>query len=759
VDIAQRIEQIVKLRHEALPSVQNKQAFWTQIGSKVDEVEKALSILREHPRVPVELRESLPSTSRTQELKRDILRAIELHQILNVRFARNSVNIGVSGEARVGKSTLLQAISGLGEEQIPTGSNMPVTAVRSRIFHSATHERATLIFHSYDSFREEVLSPHYKELELGEPPFTLEEFRRFSCPRSVAELPNGVGENREGLLAPMLRRLQEIHSSLSSYEKDLTGGRKEISLAKLRPYVAYPTAEEESAAQTPCPRPYLAVRDIKIECSFPKTQVEHLGIVDLPGLGEIAANIENYHIKGLENEVDLVFLVLRPREEEAFFGQSSHDVLRLLHQNKGFTPHPKDFIFILINSGNINRENVQILKNDVQRRLNGDQKDKNHYVIEADASSPEDVARDVLGRALAHLADRIPAMDRDALEATTQSCGRFARKVEDWLKDIDESVKLLSRSTGDASSILDSYTDELPGRIARNLSGLLEKYREDIDAVREGKNSDFVKAVNKAYEDVASWIEGGFDQGQDEWRERASVSMSHHLSTAPYLTEELNKIRVEISKKFSGIDNFCTNIVNELWDGVVVSIRRELGDLFGDRNGKEALEYFRDLLGETKNPCISLQNAVQDLLDLRIEYRSHLHPQIREQLDRLNFEIHDENSGQRRLPVVRPTPEGVEYLYRETITLAEEAAYRTRRALLEEKLVPARIIFAWTEQFIDAFTRSRNSLPELRHLARSYRDEIWPNVFQNIDGDNARVARVSKLSSDLRQNLHALHES
>jgi len=38
--------------------------------------------------------------------------------------------------------------------------------------------------------------------------------------------------------------------------------------------------------------------------------------------------------------------------------------------------------------------------------------------------------------------------------------------------------------------------------------------------------------------------------------------------------------------------------------------------------------------------------------------------------------------------------------------------------------------------------RSGDSEREFKRLARSYRDEIWPGVFGEIDAANARVARV-----------------
>ena len=124
---------------------------------------------------------------RSEDIRKDIAKAIELLRVLEARYSRKTINIGVSGRARVGKSTLLQAISGLEDEQIPTGSGIPVTAVRSQIFHSTTQQRATLSLHSFSTFLDEVLRPYHDELGL-EPPLSAHEFRTRKYPAKETEL-------------------------------------------------------------------------------------------------------------------------------------------------------------------------------------------------------------------------------------------------------------------------------------------------------------------------------------------------------------------------------------------------------------------------------------------------------------------------------------------------------------------------------------------------------------------------------------------
>jgi tRNA U34 5-carboxymethylaminomethyl modifying GTPase MnmE/TrmE len=89
------------------------------------------------------------------------------------RFARQTLNIGVIGRMRQGKSTFLQQLSGLTDDEIPALQGAACTAVRSRIYHHDKETRAIVDFHSEKSFLDEVIAPYYKRLGLESYPKSL----------------------------------------------------------------------------------------------------------------------------------------------------------------------------------------------------------------------------------------------------------------------------------------------------------------------------------------------------------------------------------------------------------------------------------------------------------------------------------------------------------------------------------------------------------------------------------------------------------
>jgi len=171
---------------------------------------------------------------------------------------------------------------------------------------------------------------------------------------------------------------------------------------------------------------------------------------------------------------------------------------------------------------------------------------------------------------------------------------------------------------------------------------------------------------------------------------------------------------------------------------------------------KALLRELADLLDHASPPCPRLRRAVQALLGIRLDYRSQLHPRVRSELDGLALEVVNPQSGALTQQVTVPKSEaGVEQLYRFVVRTAEQAAYLTKKALLREAVTPALVLHAAAEQFEDTVIRSGDSELEFRRLADSYKNEIWPGVYQEIDAANARFAAVTRARDALVASLAA----
>ena len=749
IDINAKIDGILQARRQKLPLIEREITRWNDLQKKLQMLESAVTELRQHDSTTTETQHNL-SGLHFSPVQESVLSTLASLGLLKGRLMRDTLNIGVSGRARVGKSTLLQSIAGLTDEQIPTGSGLPVTAVRSRIFHSP-QARATLLLQTYDSFRRDVLQPYHTELGLPEVPRSLSDFRAHHYPKSVADL----GDKGEAASAvALLRRLKEMHETLPSYEANLTGGEKIVSLDELRQYVAYPTAEQIDKGESS--RCYLAVRDVRIECPFPYAQVNRLGIIDLPGLGELAANAEEHHIAGLQNEVDFVLMVKRPVEGMAYWGKEDGAAINLLDKARGLIHNRRDFVSIVLNMGGAPDNLASALRGDVRRQVNDGEDGKHFQVLETNAPDKQAVYAQVLSPVLNHLADRLPVMDQQIIDGTQAEYQAASQRVQQILTDVE---KALSHSKGaemgaSAQERLYKLTHDLHRDLASDLKHMLSDMKKKA---RNQNDTAFEEAVTQAYQSTEEWIKSGLGfESKDAWCKNAVKEFNVKNGSGGFVIDECNRIRVEVSNRFAGIDGYFHGALDDLWNQLSNNIlNKHLGNLLQGHQGKAGLEMLAKLLEEGEEPCPTLHKAVQELLGLRLDYRTQLHPRVRATLDELESAVDDPNKpGQKiaRFPD-REGEKGAQVLFREISELACQTIYQTQKALFKEIEIPALVIHAAIEQFDDALIRSGDSEKEFRRLARSYRDDIWPGEFAKAEAANARMVRVRAAARAVRESM------
>ncbi len=724
-------------------------ARWQSIDSGVGELEAALDQLGRHPSVSPDDAAEL-AIPHLGEIHKDIAGIVEAYTAVAARFSRETVNIGVSGSARVGKSTLLQAISGLAEEQIPTGRDIPVTAVRSRIYHSTRPPLAVLRLHSPDSFLREVIRPYHEALGMDRPPESLDEFRRWVYPDSV-EISARSGD------VTLLVRLREMQQALWSYEKDLTGTDKKVPLEELRPYVAYPTSAER-AASSRLEHRYLAVKDVRIDCPFPQSDVDQLGIVDLPGLGEVAAEAEEHHVTGLRHDVDVVLLVKRAAEGMAFWSTADAQAINLLDEARGSIRNRGDFVYLVINRRPEDEALAAALRADIVRQVNDGQENRFFTILTVSVADPEAVRADVLSPLLNALADRLPVMDREFLSGARERADAVSSTIRSTLRDLAATLSRVKSTSGSVREDVEGKARRLRVDVSRALTQMVEDLR--VRATSEEEDPDYVAAVDEAYDRTRAWIEDGFGVGEKAWCEAAVDAFLIDRNTGRYGGDELNRIRVEISRQFAELNDFFTARVEAARRDVGEILRANFGTLIADVGGPEQcrgteiLAMVAALLAEAGEPCLTLRDSVAVLLDLRLEYRTQFHPRVREQLDGLAIQLKDPVSGRQvQAIVVEQNAAGAREMFTYCVQRARQAAWDTRKALLSEKVTPLLMVYAATEQFEDSFIRSGDSEREFNRFAFSYRDELWPGQFAGLAEGHAHYAKVTRLMKTLSEKL------
>ena len=230
---------------------------------------------------------------------------LEALEKLKLRFARDTLNIGVVGRARQGKSRLLQSISGLAATEIPDGDRQHCTGVRSTILHkqNLSAPYADVWFYSETSFLNEVIMPYFRELRLSPFPYSMEDF--------VAESLPLLPDNLSGYAEPRAKyeHLRRYHEHFEEYKELLHAeSPRKISHQVIQEYVAQVSHDGENKFYN-----YLAVREVKIVCNFPHADIGQVALIDMPGLGDTGIGDQERMVKVLGDDVDMVMFVRMPK--------------------------------------------------------------------------------------------------------------------------------------------------------------------------------------------------------------------------------------------------------------------------------------------------------------------------------------------------------------------------------------------------------------------------------------------------------------
>lgn len=659
---------------------------------------------------------------------------------LQERFNRDTINIGVSGQARVGKSTLLQTISGLNENQIPTGDNLPVTAVKSQIYHS-NDNIAHVEFHTFDSFKENVLLPYHERLGLITPE-TLTAFKGYKYPNDLSDLTNQEPSN-----ITILQKLKQMQTALFSYENLLGQNPQNINLEALREYVAYPTSEQEKD-ESACSRKYLAVKDVKIFCPFPTTPVSQLGLIDLPGLGELSASLEEHHLQGVKNGVDFVILVKKPGGTDGFWTAKDGAAVNMLDKAKSFQDR-KDFISILINKDKrMSDEQLSALRGHILREVNEGENNKNYHVLETDVIDKTTLDDELLTPVMSHLAERLDVMDKQIINGVFGSFNTLDQDIISLIDSINNQLKAGMASNGSLREELDDMAKEIRDKILMDIADYCQKVTPNNDRYTK----KYEAAIEERSNQIKEWIENGFGEGEEQWVEEIQKKARQKKGLLSAGEDACNEVRVAISQQLTELDVFFNQEIDEFLADIANFFKEHTGELISsDNQGKTALRELSQHLNNihedgSPNPANILAKAINDLCDIELNYRKQIHPRMRESLNTLEARtINEDGNTEYRLK----DGGSAEGLYKEVKSLAIQALYNTKLALLDDVDFPRQVLFATLEHFDDEVARSKDSERNFKRMTHAYFYDLDPVKFKDYQ-------MASKRMSDIRSSLNNL---
>lgn len=552
---------------------------------------------------------------------------------LKSEFNRDTLNIGVSGAARTGKSTTLQGITGLSSNQIPSGDLNPVTAVRSEIYNSSRNE-AVVLFKTERDFIDGYICPHVSNVNKYLDNGSKLSIESLSSLRD-ARFPDRLKGHVDAAATDSLKRLKEAQCSIDSFKDSLGAKEKTIPLDDVRRYVTYPDKEAEQKevdGNFAADRIYLSVDLVKIYCKFPSLGDAKIGLVDLPGLGEIGNSASDMHLKGLEDKVDQIFLVMKPSKEKAFV---DNEVGYNLDQLQRIQPavNRGDLIVAGVNEdAAVGQAAAENLLRHFDSEINAGRADR-YSMIRYCAVNVGSVAQ-MFDQLLDRLRERLPTMDRQKVEACMGSAnlrGCVAEIAAKVVHSMDQVLRTIPST--------DLVTKRRIDAIERSVVGGLNDYAFELSEQASSESdvfNAFVADAQRIHDDVAAHIENGlFRENEDEWVELTRSSKDYYN----LYRDECKRVRYEIIDAYCGLDRFYGEYVSNFKLRVLDTFLCSCGldgcprlaafDDADERISKVANE-LGSKLGDT-----DFNRAMDLLKGVRFDFRSNVFLQIEDHLSGL----------------------------------------------------------------------------------------------------------------------------
>jgi len=378
------------------------------------------------------------------------------------RFSRNTINIGVVGLARQGKSTLLQTLSALTSDEIPSSDRMPCTSVQSNIYHiNENRTYAKVYFYSETSFLQEVIAPYYQHLGFGLAPLSLAEFNR---PLPSLVLNNSPNPAQAESLYNHLKN--DYHVNINKYANLLQSEERVLEITKedISKYVS----QKYDPQGNPLFFSHLAVRKVEIFCRFPKVGVEKVGLVDMPGLGDTRLGDVERMIKALGEDVDFILFIRRPsgggdlwrKEDITLYDTASSALKEKLPLN--------EWSFMVINR---DRNNVQQCQD-----LGNTRDSKGIHVVKSvigDCTDSEQ-ANSILEEVLQYLTNNLERLDRQYMASCGKSLKLLGTKTNAELEKAAKALEQYGEEYSEYVKLRDPFIKDLYNEIEK----LRQKYRD-----------------------------------------------------------------------------------------------------------------------------------------------------------------------------------------------------------------------------------------------------------------------------------------
>lgn len=616
---------------------------------------------------------------------------------LKRRFDRASLNIGVVGREKQGKSTFLQSLTGLTTEEIPSTDMGCCTGVQSAICHQENATTVGLVrFYSPQDLFNEVILPYYNTLNLAPKPDNINEFAQSILPTLSDE---------SEVNKATYQHLKDYHEHFEDYQKwfQVNSNPYRIDKEEIREFVSQISSDGKVKYYN-----YLPVKKVEIICSFPKSDLGKIVLIDTPGIGDTKLNDQDIMLKTVAEDIDAVIFIKIPKnnsqlnQEDLLLYGSAKSALKELPLNL--------WSFMVLNKEEDGRGNIAQCE---ALKITIDGKNMFQKSLVINCTKTEEVNL-VLEEVLNYLDNNIIKLDF----MYAQSCQDEINKIHQSLnRELEKAKNILNKVVSDSADI--GKFNQNFSSLWTNLTNALEKLLKELNQNRDKEAVEFTKEVQRTIE-LARQDKGlpSLEQIEEKANEFKSYTSAYDLY--------LNQTRAYLSRHFLSLDKGLKLYLDEVKNQVAEVLINQ-GRLKG-LSEKKGVEFIQEIAEKIPDELLpneenQIKFGFQMLLDFELSYRGFVQHRIRENLDILTP---DQPNTLKLSQTSNP-----EQVLKCLTTAHAEAVYKCEEALESLLCEPSQAAFAIVEEFLDRILRVQNATNEWRTFLYIYRGDIWED-FQRI---------------------------
>lgn len=675
-----------------------------------DEKDSVICLLKQQPEV------------RNNIMKIDLNRFNKLYkkyidelERIEARFSRETLNISFVGAAGQGKSMVLQSISGLNGDVIPSGEGTDCTGAKSIISNSNNDKTyAEITFYNADELVA-IINDYLTEIS-GNTNYHI------SMLSQVPSIPIEKIREKIALDTSAIAKLKQLEKYVEHINDE------EIALNIGKVITVEENDIEKYVAQHSCKNSnilyfnYLAVKCADIKCTFPKKDSGKIVLVDTKGLGDTALKVNENMLETAERDSDAIILLYRPDPLRGGLQQREVDIIKMISER--ISPeYCQQLLFWVLNKVQSEKGcNVNIIAEAKESIVSGNYPVAG--VLDVDCSNAIEVENLLLNPVLDSIVERIENVDKF-----------IVNKFNCIAIDLENEYKNVTSVLNDV--FLDSVDEDIKKEMLEVVNGTIDQMLDsmrniflDLDKKRTIPCDRFKEASEKKLKEVLDFV-----PNKTQILDLLKKGSSNHIDVYQECT---NIIRMRIIDSFLELDKILKGIVDDMKQSVIdVLVDETKGKLASvvskqDVLPDEWIKDFLDSIDKKGNKYPLIVKAFSELKSFKISVEGFLIYEVRDKLDDIDPSLHAQ------------TPEIIADVSNKDAQ-AEDIAFwlskyisdihsKLRACLVEFYAVPNRALFAASKDFFDRVTYAqvntyRTVKEEWRYLYEEYMPVIWKEEY------------------------------